>query len=158
MKFDNEITRIYFDMDGTIADYEKRFIEIWGAELFEKFKTMTKEEKRPYQEAMANDNFYEELDTMPMFERMYTLFKSGKDVAILTSVGKIESLKVAQQKLRWLERNCPKDLYNHLSKRFFYVKTSAEKAYFANKNVALVDDREKAWRPFLEAGGHVVIV
>lgn len=158
MKLDQNINRIYFDMDGTIADYEKRFIEIWGAELFEKFKTMTKEEKRPYQEKMALENFYEELNPMPMFDRMCTLFRDGKDVAILTSVGKIESLKVAQQKLRWLEKHCPKDLYKHLSERFFYVKTSAEKAYFANPNVALVDDREKAWRPFLEAGGFVVIV
>lgn len=149
---------VYFDMDGTIADYEKRFIEIWGAELFEKFKTMTKEEKRPYQTMMAEQDFYEELDTLPMFDRMYTLFKSGVNVAILTSVGKIESQKVAMQKLRWLEKKCPTDLYNHLSKNFCYVKSSAEKAYFANPNAALVDDREKAWRPFLEAGGHVVIV
>lgn len=152
------IQRIYFDMDGTIADYEKRFIEIWGKEVFDKFKVMSKEEKAPYQTAMANDNFYEELEPMKMFNRMETLFKNGKDVAILTSVGKIESLKVAQQKLRWLEKHCSEKLYKHLTSRFFYVKSSAEKAYFANKDVCLVDDREKAWRPFLEAGGSVVIV
>lgn len=158
MKIAKEIQRIYFDMDGTIADYEKRFIEIWGKELFEKFKHMTKEEKRPYQTLMAEQDFYEELDPMPMFDRMETLFRAGKDVAILTSVGKIGSLSVAQQKLRWLEKNCSKDLYRHLQERFFCVKSSSEKAFFANSSVCLVDDREKAWRPFLEAGGHVVIV
>lgn len=149
---------IYFDMDGTIADYEKRFAEIWGSDVLEKFKTMSKEEKRPYQEAMANQNFYEELEPMQLLTRMETLFRDGIDVAILTSVGKIESVKVAQQKFRWLEKNCSEKLYKHLTDRFFYVRSSSEKAMFANKNTCLVDDREKAWRPFLEAGGSVVVV
>lgn len=151
------IERIYFDMDGTIANYQKRFIEIWGAETYAKFQTMTKEEKRPYQEAMVQYKFYEELDTMPLFDRMETLFKAGKDVAILTSVGRFESVEVARQKLAWLEKKCSEKLYKHLTERFFYVKSSAEKAYFANPSVCLVDDREKAWKPFLEAGGFVVI-
>lgn len=153
------IQRIYFDMDGTIADYEKRFIEIWGVDTYKKFSTMSKEEKRPYKEAMAKQNFYEELDPMPMLTRMETLFRNGIDVAILTSVGKVESRLIAQQKCNWLEAKCSKALYEHLMDgRFFYVKSSREKAEFANQYVALVDDREKAWRPFLEAGGHVVVV
>lgn len=154
----NEIKRVYFDMDGTIANYEKRFIEIWGAELYEKFQKMSKEEKAPYQEKMATQGFYLQLEPYKMFDRMETLFKNGVDVAILTSVGKIESVLVAQQKLQWLEKHCSKKLFNHLRSRFFYVKSSKEKAEFASSYVTLVDDREKAWRPFLEAGGHVVVV
>ncbi|QHJ79079.1 MAG: hypothetical protein [Caudoviricetes sp.] len=151
---------IYFDMDGTIADYEKRFIEIWGKELFEKFKTMSKEEKAPYQEKMAEQDFYKELDPMPMLDRMHTLFRNGVDVAILTSIGKVKPMLVSTQKLEWLKEHCSKDLFNHLvmNARYQTVFTSKAKANYAGPNTCLVDDREKAWRPFLEAGGSVVVV
>lgn len=159
---ENKMTHIvYFDMDGTIADYEKRFIEIWGADLFKKFQTMTKEEKRPYQEKMSLQGFYRELQPLePMFTRMWTLFKAGVDVRILTSVGKINSTAVAVQKNDWLKAHCPADLYEHLNcgERFVWVTSSKAKSIYANKNTTLVDDREKAWRPFLQNGGSVVVV
>lgn len=149
---------IYFDMDGTIADYKKRFVEIFGADMYKKFGKMTKEQKFPFKKKMSEQNFYEELDILPMFNRMYTLWKNGHNVAILTSVGRVNPYAVAQQKLKWLENVCPGDFYNHLSKNFYFVCKSADKALFANEDTCLVDDREKAWRPFLEAGGSVVIV
>lgn len=154
---------VFFDMDGTIADYEENFCSRFGEDTLKVFQeTEDDEYKNNIKKSMAEYGFYLQLKVLPMFHRMESLFRNGVDVGILTSVGKVESYKVIAQKKAWLKNHCSSALYEHLmNNRFKTVLTSKDKAKYVNytgKHTTLVDDREKAWRPFLEAGGTVVIV
>ena len=92
-------------------------------------------------------DFYENMKQMDWVYDVLFLIKKGVDVEILTSVGRRNVRSVIAQKKRFLINNALPNV------PFNYTFSSKEKAYFANENTILIDDREKSLIPFAEAGG-----
>ena len=161
MKYNNKALpftkekKIVMDMDGVVADWEKSFVKKHSQALYDNFGSLPKEERVALKMGLSNSNFYRELAVMSKgLDLMETLFSSGYDVAILTSVGKFNSAEVATQKLAWLCEHCSEKLAAHIRNgNFHWTMSSEQKAAYATANTVLIDDREKARAPFIKAGG-----
>ena len=142
--------KIYFDMDGVLADWVAGFKNTFPIP-YDEFNALPKEKYDEYKDLIVNTpNFFFNL---PPFRRTVNILKQlvadGYDVEILTSAGKLNTPKVVKQKKDWLKKqgiNVPLN----------YTTNSADKAKFAGPDALLIDDREKSTKPFLAAGGKVI--
>ena len=97
--------------------------------------------------------FFETLNPMDGYKDLIQeARKYTNNLAVLTSVGKVDPYGIASQKRKWLHLFVERELGIRLE--MFYVHTSKEKASFARQvKTLLIDDREKSVKPFREAGG-----
>lgn len=122
--------KIYFDMDGTIADFYKGE---WLAELIAKRTT-------PYDNA----------EKMVSEEKMIELIEKGYELGIISWLAKNSTAEydkaVRMAKKNWLKRNYPNVEFAEMH----IVKYGTPKYKVANeKNGILVDDEEpnrKKWK------------
>lgn len=142
--------KIYFDMDGVLADWVAGF-EATFPIPYEKFNALPKERYDAYKKLILNTpNFFYNLPPMEKtIAVLKHLVKSGYDVEILTSAGKEKTEKKVAEKKAWLKK------YG-IHVPFNYTKSSEEKSKYANKNTVLIDDREKSLIPFKNKGGNVI--
>lgn len=140
------MTRILFDMDGVLADWERAFgVLTKGAtpeQLIKKGKFETAKQMLP------KVAFYAHLDPMPLVE---VLKKYPGKWGILTSVGKYDTEEVINQKKFWLM-----NVFGYEIADMLFVITSSAKAAYAEPGTLLIDDRKKALIPFAQAGGQIL--
>ena len=104
-----EIKKIYFDMDGVLADFERGVRELCGMES----RSVNRDDDPGYDDLMwerirSVEHFYDKLETIPegeaLFRSLYTCF--GDRCEILTGIPKpkrgVES--AAEDKARWVHR------------------------------------------------------
>lgn len=141
------VTDIYFDMDGTLFDYDSQIFNFCGKRL----ETLTKEEKHA---VTSIPGFFE---TMPLYEGVDAMYELAKrhnksQVHILSAVGTKDPARITKEKSQ--------ALHDKLSHWDFcsvnFVKHSSYKSYYAQPYRLLVDDREKAYEPFELNGGHII--
>lgn len=129
--------KIYLDMDGVLADYRSKFLPL---------------NKEKIDESDIRNGFFMTLPVLDGARELVQYCHSlgfGIDIEVLTSIGtKLPSIVLKQKKF-WLDRHFHKNLSDNMN----YVHHSKEKAYYANSNTILIDDREKSIIPFREAGG-----
>ncbi|UES35599.1 hypothetical protein KKP3664_000060 [Citrobacter phage KKP_3664] len=137
--------KFFFDMDGVLFDWEGSFIPMYGDPA-----RMPEDELKKAKEAISKTDFYENLKPIEEGVALFCHMRTLGEVAILTSVGKYNSEKVAEQKRKALVK-----LFGYLPE-FHYTKSSGEKAAYASQGV-LFDDRAKAVLPFRKAGGKAIL-
>ena len=141
----HKITKIYLDMDGVIADFNKRYKELYKIEpkdadtykTFDKFFTMFIAEKQ-----------FAKLDLMPDAMELINYLRSlsiPTEILSSTSSEKRDA-EIREQKIDWLNKHNIEFLVNLVpGKRF--------KRDFSNKNSLLIDDTPQNIDQWRSEGG-----
>jgi hypothetical protein len=139
------VTKIYVDMDGVIADFEKRFKELTG-KLPSDYKTEAG--FRTNFQKIIDGGHFETLDKMTDFETLVSFLNSVPvEKCILSSTARPETnFAVAMQKMQWLAKvgiTWPK----------IFVPGKQLKQEHATPNSILIDDTPIVIEQWNAAGG-----
>jgi len=144
--------KIYFDMDGVLADFDRGVLEMCGMKSSSQNGTYDPHYDDLMWEAIRKvDHFYDRLELMPgakeMFDRLYG--KYGGRCEILTGVPKPERgiLTAAEDKKAWMKRVLSDTIKVNI------VVRKEKILHCAGPESILIDDYEKTIREWREKGG-----
>lgn len=148
-----EIKKIYFDMDGVLADFERGVKEICGLEpISQNAKNNDSQAEVDMWEAIRKvGNFYDCLEFMPgakeMFDTVYN--KYGDKCEILTGIPKPKRgiVSAGDDKKAWVKRLLSKDIMVNI------VYREEKPKYCTGKDCVLIDDFEKNIKEWEAIGG-----
>ena len=148
-----EIKKIYFDMDGVLADFERGVKEICGLEpISQNAKNNDSQAEVDMWEAIRKvGNFYDCLGFMPgakeMFDTVYN--KYGDKCEILTGIPKPKRgiVSAGDDKKAWVKRLLSKDIMVNI------VYREEKPKYCTGKDCVLIDDFEKNIKEWEAIGG-----
>jgi 5'(3')-deoxyribonucleotidase len=141
--------KIFVDIDGVLADFNSKWVELFGSEPKETFN------RHSWQEFVASRQF-EKLDMLPDAYRLidYLVIISSKpavSVHLLGSTGGYEYHgTVQEQKLKWLEKH-------HILFDAVLVPGKRYKQWHATESAILIDDHEKNVEQFISRGGNAIL-
>ena len=147
-----KVEKIYFDMDGVLADFEKGIRELCHMEpQSQNGKRNAKVDDLMWEAIRNIDHFYEHLDLMPgakdMFDTVYG--KYGDRCEILTGIPRPERgiVTSADDKVAWTRRKLSDKVKIHT------VSRKDKKQYCIGPETILIDDQERTIREWQETGG-----
>lgn len=154
-----EVEKIYFDMDGVLADFENGVRELCGIEPPPQPDDVPEEEKDAVKKANDEmwrhvkdvDHFYDKLEVMPygraLFEAVYNKYRDKCE--ILTAIPKEDKgiITAKEDKENWVKRLLSKDIKVNV------VKKEEKKNYCSGKGCILIDDLKKNILEWKEMGG-----
>lgn len=143
----SKVKRVLVDMDGVVADFEKRVSDLFTVSIADMINNGSWQEVK---EELCNSNFFFELEEMPL---VAILKKHIGKFEILTAVGNYNTLGVVELKMLWLDKVFGQD--HNIP--FHWVNKTHKKAEYAHKNTLLIDDRIKSTNPFENRGGQVIL-
>jgi hypothetical protein len=142
--------KIYLDLDGVLANFDKRYEELFGVRPKE-----TRQRRRHFWnnwETFINGKNFETLDLMPDATELLVVVESLKvPIEILTSSGGHQyHEEVKQQKINWLKNK-------GIPYKPNVVPGGVKKAEFAAPWNILIDDTEKVIEAYRKAGGTAIL-
>jgi len=139
------IDKIYVDMDGVLADFEKRYKEIFGKDISRDRKDNNFEKNFM---TLINDKHFSTLDKMDgFFELVNYLNSVNIPKEILSSTGRPHKHEsVSSQKSEWLEKH-------GIDWPQIFVPGKHLKKNYATPNSILIDDTKSNITDWNEAGG-----
>lgn len=144
--------KIYFDMDGVLADFERGIRGLCHMEApSQNGKQDEKADNLMWEAVRETGHFYDRLDLMPgakeMFDRIFG--KYGDRCEILTGIPKAKRgiVTAGEDKKNWMKRM----LSDRIKVNIVYREQKPE--YCKGKGCVLVDDLEKNIREWEEMGG-----
>ena len=151
-----EVEKIYFDMDGVLADFERGVKELCGmTPPSQNADQKPGEDDRMWEKVKACPHFYDLLELMPgakeMFDAVYS--KYGDRCEILTAIPKPKRgiVSAAEDKKAWVKRLLSENIVVN-------IVTREEKPQYCNgKGCILIDDMEKNIREWNEMGGTGIV-
>ena len=151
-----EVKKIYLDMDGVLADFDKGVWKLCG------MKTLPQNGKRdPHHddlmwEAIRKvDHFYDKLKLMPgardMFNEIWNQY--GDRCEVLTGIPRPERnlVTAAEDKIHWMHRVLNPDI------KVNAVCRKHKLDFCTGPETILIDDREKTIREWQEKGGTAIL-
>lgn len=139
------INKVYLDMDGVLADFERSFKAKHGM-LCQDFED--KYGEREFWEAVYRDPyFFKTMQPMPMFREVVVMCQNlvpDDKVTILSSPSRVNTSLCIAQKREWL------DMFVGYG---FPAIFEREKHKYAAMGNLLVDDHEGKCEKWIEAGG-----
>lgn len=152
------INKVYFDMDGVLADFDRELETITG-------KTISEIRSMPFEDAeelvvgliSSNPEFFANLQPTRYFEGMVDFMKylvdQGVEVNILTSMGrdfyKDFDATTHKAKSEWLEKYGLSEIVSNMCT----VPKCCMKQYYAEPNSMLIDDKKSNCQEFSAKGG-----
>jgi hypothetical protein len=147
------ITEVFVDMDGVIADYYKRFKELFNDNPDVDYPRKKNTFQRRWDAFVEGENFAT-LDPMPDFDLALKFLRSLPDnvrVSILTSTAREEYLKeISRQKRIWLS------IYN-VEFHPIFVPGKSIKCYYARPGRVLIDDTASNIQQWNAHGGFGIL-
>ena len=152
-----EVEKIYFDMDGVLADFERRVKEICGLTPPSQNAKHHKpgEDDEMWEAIKACPHFYDYLELMPgakaMFDAVYE--KYGDRCEILTGIPKPrrEIVNAASDKKIWVKRLLSEDVVVNI------VFREEKPQYCHGEGSVLIDDMERNIRDWKTLGGTGIV-
>lgn len=150
-----EVKKIYFDMDGVLADFDRGKVELLGLEVKEQGNYTPEEDEALYSGMRKLGHFYDKLELIEgakeLFDRVYE--KYGDKCEILSGVPKpyrgIDDAR--DDKIAWMKRLLSDKIKINLVYR-------AEKIdYCSGPDCILIDDYSLNTDEWAEAGGTAVL-
>ncbi len=147
-----EISNVYSiqcDMDGVLADFEKKVKEVDDTYNREEYLANSKARKSVWdaitQYQKDGGELWYELDMMPDAMVLWDYISKYPNTEILTATGN-PMYHADEQKIKWVKERIGNVKVN-------FVRKSADKAQWAAPNHILIDDAEKSIVPWTAAGG-----
>ena len=146
-----QIEKIYFDMDGVLADFDRGIIELGKIAKVDQSKATPTTDDELWNAVRSVDNFYDKLEpvsgSVEMFRKLYSIY--GDKCEILSAVPKphrnIPSAR--EDKFKWVRRVLSDQVVINLVYR-------AEKQDFVKgKGCILIDDYQINIDEWTSAGG-----
>lgn len=140
-----KVSKIYLDMDGVIADFEKRYKNLYH--ILPREAETHKEFNKFFDEFIATKQFAT-LDLMPAaVEGMQYLDSLGIPIEILSSTANEERYDaISKQKRNWLQ-------INNIPYKQNFVPGKKHKYKFATPDSVIIDDTESVITDWRKAGG-----
>ena len=142
----NKIKRIFLDMDGVLADFEKGVSELLGVDI-------SNNEQGHYvyddnKEELTAKHLFRNLEPMPdMWKLLGFVNNLGIHTEVLSAAGSINREIVVNDKVDWVKE--------HVHPYWITTCTfnGSQKAAFAHPKAILIDDRDKNINDWIDAGG-----
>ena len=140
-----KISKIYLDMDGVIADFNKKFFELYGVTPRDADGKLQFREK--FADLIANGHFAT-LDMMPEGKELLDyLVTLDIPIEILSSTSnEFHYEAISKQKNEWL-------IKHNLPFKQNFVPGKKHKSKYASPDAILIDDTEGIIEAFNAAGG-----
>lgn len=151
-----EVKKIYFDMDGVLADFDRGVKELIG---IEPAPDQTKRDAA-FDEALWGGmkkitNFYDLLfpceGAVGMFNTVYDKYQNRCEILTGIPKPKREIFTAAEDKIKWVRRLLSKDVVVNT------VYRAEKQQYCLGKEYVLVDDHPINCKEWAEAGGTAVL-
>ncbi len=145
------VEKIYFDMDGVLADFDRGVRELCGLEQSGQFRAHTSADDLMWERIRAVEHFYDVLKPMEgaqkLFGEVYSRY--GENCEILTGIPKPKrGIQTAgEDKISWVRR----ELGGNVKVHIVYKEQKPE--YCTGKGSILIDDFPENIRAWEEAGG-----
>ena len=147
-----KIRKMYLDMDGVLADFDRGVKEICGMEpLPQGGKRDPQQDNLMWEAIREAGHFYDRLELMPgakeMFDQIYG--KYADHCEILTGIPKPERgiVTAGQDKIAWVRRNLSETI------RVNIVLRKEKLEYCTGPESVLIDDSESTIRDWQKKGG-----
>lgn len=144
MKCDLTRLKIYLDMDGVIADFEKRFIEHAGKPSIQ----CTRVEL--WGTVVSIPGFWANLEWTPGGEHLWALLADHHYLCILSACGSHDTARATVEKNEWLDAKIGR------CNRIFKTQ-SVEKHHLAGPHCLLIDDYKRNTDAWVKAGGIAIL-
>ena len=148
------VKKIYFDMDGVLADFDRGVKELCGLDPIGQGVTGPREEKM-WAGIRDAGHFYDRLELMPgakdLFDTLYS--KYGSKCEILTGIPKPERgiTDAAQDKISWVRRLLSEDIIVNI------VIREHKPRFCTGRGCILIDDYEKNVEEWESCGGTAIL-
>lgn len=144
-----KISKIYLDMDGVLADFDRGVKELCGLAPHGQVGNTDKDDEMMWEAIKNVGHFYDKLELLPGALEMYKELSSRYDVEILSAIPKpsrgIES--AGDDKISWAHRLLSPELKVNI------VYRRDKKDYVTGPDCILIDDLEKNINEWNECGG-----
>ncbi len=146
-----EIKKIYFDMDGVLADFNRGIRELCGIEPLDQESKTPAQDDEMWLKVKEVEHFYDKLEPMPgalkMFEALANEY--GEKCEILSGIPKPHRgiKNSGTDKANWAHRLLSKDLKVNI------VYREEKKNYCKGLEYILIDDLAKNIKEWTDNGG-----
>ena len=151
-----EIKKIYFDLDGVLADFDGGLKELCNFNPVPINEFRSNDYKKNMWAAIKNvDHFFTKLKikdgAKEIFNKVYDKYKDK--VEILTGIPKPHNniLTASEDKLFWVREKLSKDIVVHL------CYSNEKENYALGKEYLLIDDYQKNTTSWIKRGGSAIL-
>ena len=138
----SDLYTVYLDMDGVIADFDKRFTELAGMGPREYESSFGREKFWDFIDNKIGVKFWTGIEWMPEGKKLYNFVKQF-DHKLLSAPSRNDTSKIGKR--MWVEKNTPGTQ--------LILAAAVNKQNYADKSNILIDDRESNIQQWKDAGG-----
>lgn len=146
-----DVKKIYFDMDGVLADFDRGVIELANGTPRNQLHSSPEEDKILWDAVRSVEHFYDKLELMDNAKEMFDLVynKYQDKCEILTGIPKPNKniSNAGEDKVAWMHRKLSKNIVVNI------VYKEQKKDFCTGPNCILIDDLETNINEWRKLGG-----